>query len=152
MTSRAGRRTRLLFALPAIACSVAAVLIHGGNTQPPCRTLHPNAYGYYEIGHLLLDLGNGSLDTELWMEHPGLGLPGYAWAARYQIPLQGTMTFTDALYSMIDDATWRTRHDIRESRHPKWMPVSSMEWIFAPHTKAITDTILVGEPVFVSIL
>lgn len=129
---------------------IGAALVFGGNTQPPSRTAHPNAYGYYELGNLLIDLNAGTLDTELWIEHPGLGLPGYTWAARYQIPLQGSLTLTEAIYQMIDDATWRTHHDIRESRHPKWMPVSSMEWLFAPGAKSVTDSVLVGQPVFVA--
>jgi len=140
-----------LVSLPAVTVTLA-LAAYGGNVQPPSRTNHPYSYGYYEIGNLLLDIGNGSLDTEIWMEHPGLGLPGYSWAARYRIPLQGSVTLTDALYAMIQDATWRTHHTIRESRHPKWMPVSSMEWLFSPGVKSVTDTILVGDPVFISML
>ena len=140
-----------LVMIPAAIISSFLVTGSGGNVQPPARTNHPNSYGYYELGNMMLNFSTGNIDTEIWLEHPGLGLPGYSWAARYQIPLQGNITLTDAIYNMFQDATWRTHMDIRESRHPKWMPVSSMEWLFSPQVKSITDTIMVGDPIFVSV-
>jgi len=139
-------------AVPATASTLLWNSVSGGNVQPQCRTSHPNAYGYYTIGNILLNFPAGSIDCELWLEHPGIGLPSYSWAMEYQIPLQGSVTLTDALYAMFADAAWRTRTDIRESRNPKWMPFSSMEWLFAPNVKAITDTVLVGQPVFMHML
>lgn len=73
----------------------------------------------------------------------------YGWAARYRIPLQGNVTLTQAFYAMFDDAGWRATRTLPSGRIVFWLPVSSMEWL---HTEAvpITDTILVGEPVFVA--
>lgn len=116
----------------------------GENNQPPARTNNPMMYGYYELGNMVLNFGQGEIDTEVWLDHMN-----YGWAARYRIPLQGNLTLTEALYRMFDDAGWRASRQLPHSRIVFWLPISSFEWI---HTGAvpITDTIMVGEPIFVS--
>jgi len=116
----------------------------GDNNQPPARTNHPMMYGYYELGNMSLDIPNGVLDTEVWLEHMNFG-----WACRYQIPLQGNITLTEALYHMFQDSGWRATRELPHSRVIFWLPISSFEWI---HTSVVpvTDTIMVGEPIFVS--
>lgn len=137
--------------IPCVMLGAAIALIYattapfvGENNQPPARTNHPGHYGYYELGNLVFDLNAGVFDTEIWMEHMA-----YSWAARYRIPLQGNITLTEALYRMFQDAGWRASRTLPSSKMVFWLPISSFEWI---HTNAvpITDTIMVGEPVFVN--
>ena len=135
--------SRILASASATAL-LAAAFLTGGNNQPPCRTNNPHHYGYYDIGNLLLDLNAGELDTEVWLDHMA-----YGWAARYRIPLQGNVTLTQAFYAMFDDAGWRATRTLPSGRIVFWLPVSSMEWLHATAVP-ITDTILVGEPVFVA--